>query len=86
MSENRAEASNEVIVKSIHASSPGFPQGNRELRITYQVYKGEQGVDLRIWEKMNGKLFPTRKGVFIRQKIFREVIEALTSAEDLFTW
>jgi hypothetical protein len=86
MSENRTEASSDFIVRSIPASAPGFPQGTRELRITFSEYKGSHGVSLRIWEKVNGKMFPTKKGVWIRQEVYREVVEALTQAEDLFTW
>lgn len=53
----------------------------QEIRIELSTVEGHEGVDIRIWQHINGESVPTKKGVWLR----RELLPELTGILDEIT-
>ena len=55
-------------------------QDGTELRVALREYEGKPWVDVRIWQPMDERMAPSKKGVGIRTRELPDVVEALVAA------
>ena len=54
-----------------------------EVRIALRQYRGHDLVEIRVWMHRRNSMFRTRKGVVIKRRDLRKLMDVLTDAQKL---
>ena len=55
-----------------------------EVRASLSTYRGRRGADLRVWQKMGGKWFPTKRGVWVSVDLLPDLALGVASLGKAF--